>query len=123
MNDYELLLAISDIVRKNSKRLEKRIDRLDEKIDCVEERLSARIDAVDAKIDAVDNRLSNEIRLLKLDMENFYKPCMKELLAYQKSVYERYMNEADKIETLEMNVSVIKSVMKEYGVRIGTLSA
>lgn len=123
MTDNELLLAISDIVGKNSKRLEKRIDRLDEKIDCVEERLSARIDALDLKIDAVDNRLSKEIKLIKLEMENFYKPCMKELVAYQKSTYERYQREADRMDALEMNVSVMQNVLKEYGVKLQALTA
>ena len=56
MSDNELLLEILEMVNKNSKYLEKRIDNLDKKIEQVEKRLNARIDKL-------DNRLSKEINV------------------------------------------------------------
>ena len=69
MTDNELLLAISDIVGKNTKMLEKRIDRVEnsvyKRIDEVEASLSTRIDEVEAslstRIDEVEASLSTRI--------------------------------------------------------------
>ena len=81
MTNDELYLAISQLVKTNSKemeshmdamedRLSNRIDNLDAKIDVVEARLSDRIDNLDAKIDMVEERLNNRIDNLdaKIDM-------------------------------------------------------
>lgn len=73
MSDNELLLAIADIVGRNTKSLEHRIDRVET--------------SLNNKIDEVDQRLSA------------------------------------KIESIEMNVAVLQSVVKEYGVKLNLISA
>lgn len=69
MTDNELLLAISNIVNANSKTLEGRMDRIEEKIDTVEDNLTKRMDVLEEilndKIDAVEQRLDARIDLVE----------------------------------------------------------
>lgn len=142
MSDNELLLAISDIVGKNSKALERRIDRvevslnkrideveasLSNKIEEVDKRLSSKIDEVDKrlsnKIDEVDKRLSNDVHSVLLRMENIIEPRLNNIESCYTSTYEKYKDGAEKIETLEMNIAVVQSVVKEYGIKLNALTA
>ena len=138
MSDNELLLAIADIVGKNTKALEHRIDRvetsLNNKIDEVDKRISAKIDEVDnrlsAKIDEVDNRLSNKIdgvdgrvHNIMLRLENIIEPRLYNIESCYISTYEKYRDGSAKIESLEMNMEVLQSVVKEYGVKLSAISA
>lgn len=169
MSENELLLAISDIVSKNSKVLEQKIDgveeRLTAKIDEVDQRLTARIDALDAKIDEVDQRLSGQIDTLSdqinglenqvnglskrmsglskkvnglekktndmsykitkinLQLENDVVPRLSTIETCYTSTYDRYRDGAGRIETLEMDMDVMKSVVKEYGEKLVAMTA
>lgn len=160
MSDNELLLAIADIVGRNTKALESRIDRvetylnnkideveasLNNKIDEVDKRLSNKIDEVDkrlsnkidevdkrlsSKIDEVDKRLSNKIdgvdgrvNNIMLRLENVIEPRLNNIESCYISTYDKYRDETEKIETIEMNVAVLQSVVKEYGVKLNTISA
>lgn len=149
MSDNELLLAIADIVGTNTKALEQRIDRvetslnnrineveasLSNKIDEVDYRLSAKIDEVDhrlsAKIDEIDNRLSDKIdgvdgsvHNIMLRLENIIEPRLNNIESCYISTYDKYRDGSSKIESLEMNMEVLQSVVKEYGVKLNSLSA
>ena len=160
MSDNELLLAIADIVGRNTKLLEHRIDRvetslnnkidevdqrlsvkidevdhrLSAKIDEVDHRLSAKIDEVDqrlsAKIDEVDQRLSNKmdgvdgrVHNIMLRLENIVEPRLNNIESCYTSTYEKYRDGSAKIESIEMNVAVLQSVVKEYGVKLNLISA
>ena len=138
MSENELLLAISDIVGKNTKALESRIDRVEasliNKIDEVDARLSNKIDEVDArlsnKIDEVDARLSNRMdgvdgRLtnIMLRLENIIEPRLSNIESCYTSTYDKYRDNIEKVETLEMNVEVLQSVVKEHGVKLAVLTA
>ncbi|MBQ2901228.1 MAG: hypothetical protein IJE49_05215 [Agathobacter sp.] len=149
MTDNELLLAISDIVGKNTKTLEhridrvedslnKRIDRVEAKIDEVDQRLSAKIDEVDqrlsakidevdqrlsAKIDEVDQRLSKEVHNILLRMENIIEPRLDHIEACYISTSERYQDGTAKIEALEMNMEVVQSVVREHAKKLNAMTA
>lgn len=135
MTDNELLLAISDIVSKNSKsleqRLSKRIDDVEEslsrKIDEVDERLSRKIDEVDErlsrKIDEVDHRLSTEVHNILLRMENNIEPRLDQIEACYISTYKRYQDGVEKMDTLEMNMEVVQSVVKEHSEKLNAMIA
>ena len=138
MSDQELLLAISDIVGKNTKALECRIDRVEaslnnkideveasliNKIDEVDNRLSNKIDELDArlsnKIDGVDGRVNN----IMLRLENIIEPRLNHIESCYTSTYDKYRDGIAKIESIQMNVEVIQSVVREYGVRLNMLTA
>lgn len=138
MSDNELLLAIADIVGTNTKALEQRIDRvetsLNNRINEVEASLSNKIDEVDhrlsAKIDEIDNRLSDKIdgvdgsvHNIMLRLENIIEPRLNNIESCYISTYDKYRDGSSKIESLEMNMEVLQSVVKEYGVKLNSLSA
>ena len=63
MTNDELYLALSQLVKSNSKELESRMD-------AMENRLSDRIDNLDAEMHCIENRLDSEIKNVKLCLEN-----------------------------------------------------
>lgn len=161
MTNDELYLAISQLVKTNSKemeshmdameqRLSDRIDNLDAKIDIVEQRLNDRIDNLESKIKVVENRLSDridnletelkmvdeklsshiiclekemrcmdnrlvkQIKNLKLYLENVIEPRLQNIEACYTSTFERYKVYAEKYDGLEMDIEVIKSVVRKH---------
>ena len=146
MTDNELLLAISEIVNKNSKSLELRLtqrideveERLTKKIEEVDERLSRRIDEVgerltkkieevderlSKRIDEVDGRLSTEVHNILLRIENRIEPGIDDIVSCYTSTYKRYQDGVDKIENLEMNMEVVQSVVREHSEKLNALIA
>ena len=113
MTDNELLLAISEIVNKNSKALERRLTK---RIDELDERLTKRIDEV-------GYRLSTDVHNILLRMENRIEPRLDNIEACYTSTYMRYQDGVDKIETLEMNMEVVQSVVKEHSQKLNAMIA
>ena len=133
MTDNELLLQISKIVTTNTKYLEYRIDQLDEKlsnrideverklnarIDEVEERLTNKIDEVDhrlsARIDELDQRLSHDIKRICVDIENDIKPRLQNIESCYLDTSRRHNANIEKIDKMEIDVDVIKSVLQDH---------
>ena len=137
MTDNELLLSISDIMKKNLYPLEQRMDALDEKIDNVEARLSARIDCLDVKIDnveqnlhaveqnlhAVEQNLKNDIHLINLKLENMILPRLNEIESCYLSTSERYQRETDKFIVFDTDLSVMRGIILEHGNRLSAIGA
>lgn len=134
MSENELLLAISDIVGKNTKRLEgcidrqgeqlgKRIDEVDERISVLNDEMDAKFDAINAKIDELDKRLSGETKMIRLQIENIIEPRLSNIESCYISTFNRYQEGVSKIETLEMNMEVMQRVVKSYGERLDVMTA
>lgn len=123
MTDNELLLSISDIMKKNLYPLEQRMDALDEKIDNVEARLSARIDCLDVKIDNVEQNLKNDIHLINLKLENMIIPRLNEIESCYLSTSERYQHETDKFIVFDTDLSVMRGIILEHGNRLSAIGA
>lgn len=137
MTDNELLLSISDIMKKNLYPLEKRMDAFDEKIDKVEEKLSARIDCLEVKIDnveqklhsveqnlhSVEQNLKNDIHLINLKLENMIIPRLNEIESCYLSTSERYQRETDKFISFDTDLSVMKGIILEHGNRLSAIGA
>ena len=79
MTNDELYLALSQLVKSNSKELESRmdamenrlsnrIDNLDAEMHCIEKRLSDRIDNMDAEMHCIEKRLSDRIDNMDAEM-------------------------------------------------------
>lgn len=125
MTNDELYLALSQLVKSNSKELESRmdamenrlsdrIDNLDAEMHCIEKRLSDRIDNLDAEMHCIENRLDSEIKNVKLCLENVVLPRLQNIEACYTSTFERYKAYAEKYERLESDVEVVKSVVIKH---------
>ena len=122
MTDNELLLQISNIVTSNSKYLEYRIDQLDEKltnkIDNLETRLSNRIDELDQRLSSqiaeVDQRLSFETKQIRINLETNIEPRLQTIEACYVDTNRRHNANIEKIEKIETDVEVVKSVLQDH---------
>ena len=143
MTNDELYLALSQLVKSNSKELESRMDamenrlsnridnldaemhciekRLSDRIDnmdaemhCIEKRLSDRIDNMDVEMHCIENRLDSGIKNIKLFLENVMEPRLQNIEGCYTSTFERYKVYAEKYEGLEMDIEVIKSVVSKH---------
>jgi hypothetical protein len=104
MKNEELLLAISDM--------------MDQKLDSIHERM----DTFDTKLDAVDERLSADIRSINISLENVVIPRIKHIEQCYVSTSERYINEAGRINGLNADVQIIKSVVQEHSIQLQKIS-
>lgn len=142
MTDNELLLAISGIMDKKlqpineqlenhtrkfetidrrfdavDKRLDgmdKRLDRMDERLD----RMDERFDAMDRRFDAMDRRLTR----VELRQENEILPRLQNIEACYTSTYERYRTGLTKLDAMQADISVIKSVVSEHSEKLKKIS-
>lgn len=143
MTNDELYLALSELVNNNSKeieyrmdtmeeRLNNRMDGLDAKIDNVEEKLSGRIDSLDSKIDTVEAKLSgridsldakiggvekslgDQIRNINMCLENIIEPRLQNIEMCYVTTFERYKVNNEKFERMQLDIDVLKSVVRKH---------
>ncbi len=118
MTSDELYLAISELINNNSKELEYRMDTM-------EERLSNRIDNLDAKIDGVEanlhaeivrveKTLGDQIRNIYLCLENVIEPRLQNIEMCYVTTYERYKMNNEKFECMQLDIDVLRSVVRKH---------
>ncbi len=98
--------------------LESRMDRFDEKLDHVEETLNAKIDRVEAslntKIDGIQDNLEGQIHLINLYLENEITPRLTHIENCYVAASERYLESTDKMERMQIDIDVLKSVVGKH---------
>ena len=122
MVNEELLLSISELLDKKIGPMEKRMDDIEttlyDKFDNLEKRLDAKIDGVeqrlDAKIDAVEQSLRGEIHKINLKLENDIEPRLQNIEQCYLDTHRRYQYGVDKIEKLEADNELIRSVLQKH---------
>lgn len=135
MTDNELLLAISCMMDKklqpineqleeHTKKFEvidKRFDAVDKRFDAMDERLEAmdgRLQAMDSQLKSVDKRLKK----VELRQENEVLPRLQNIEACYTSTFDRYRNGIGKLEAIQEDVAVIKSVVSEHSEKLKKIS-
>ncbi len=135
MTDSELLLAISGIMEKKLQpineqledhtrkfeAIDRRFDAVDKRLDGMDERLDRmdeRFDAMDRRFDAMDRRLTR----VELRQENEILPRLQNIEACYTSTYERYRTGLTKLDAMQADISVIKSVVSEHSEKLKKIS-
>lgn len=131
MTDNELLLAISSIFDKKLKPIEERLQALEEKVQSLEDRMNSleermysleeRMYSLERRMCAVEGEiqsLKEEVRLLKLQNENNILPRLQNIEACYTSTYERYKSEIARVDHMQTDIDIIKSVVTEHGRRL-----
>lgn len=135
MTDNELLLAISGIMDKklqpineqleNHTRkfetIDRRFDAVDKRLDGMDKRLDRmdeRLDRMDERFDAMDRRLTR----VELRQENEILPRLQNIEACYTSTYERYRTGLTKLDAMQADISVIKSVVSEHSEKLKKIS-
>ena len=119
-NVEEKLNHSIDEVEEN---LNRRIDTMEVHINAVEENLNRRIDTMEVHINAVEESLNAKIHKTNHLIENQVLLRIKEIESCYLSTFERYQQEASKIEQLQLDGSIIKDVLIEHGEKIKTYQA
>ena len=97
MTDNELLLQISDL--------------LDVKLQSTENKLRE-------EIQQVRTDLQSEIRQVKMTLENDVIPRLQNIESCYTDTYDRYRIEAEKVNALEADVSILKKVVREHSEKL-----
>lgn len=120
MTDNELLSAIANMLNKNSKSLEYRMDSMEErfnhKIDTVEQRLND-------KIDNVEKSLRHEILKINLNLEHNIEPRLRHIEECYISTYDRYKIEIERMDKMQLDIEVTQDVLREHGKALEALTA
>ena len=122
MSNNELLLSISDMLDQKLQPIEKRMDALDQKIDNVEKKLNAKIDNIEeslsTRMDCMEYNLKGDIHLIHLKFENIIEPRLNEIESCYISTFKRYQQTSDKLQSMETDLSVLKSVVQEHSYKL-----
>lgn len=80
----------------------------------VEAKLSNRIDAVEDRINEVESSLKADIHSINLKLENIIEPRLQHIEDCYLSTFERYKVGVEKIDKMELDIEVMKSVVKKH---------
>lgn len=139
MTNDQLYLAISELISDSSKEnecrmnmFEKRInhrmdtlensmnhrmDTLETKFDTLERKFDAletKVDALDGKIDGVEESLSGQIHAINLKLENIIEPRLKHIEQCYVATSERYQENVEKMDRIQLDIEVLKSVVRKH---------
>lgn len=104
MTDNELLLAISNIMDKKIRPLEKRMDSLEKTI-------------VDTK-----NELKNDIRRIDITVENNIQKSIDILSENYLPAAKRFEKTSDTIEAMQADIDTLKKVVIEHSEKLQKIS-
>lgn len=141
MNKQELMEAISEAMSSQisplsdqMKEMGERLDHMDERLDHMDERLDhmdERLDHMDERLDHMDERLDNleqgveelkgRTKKVELTLENNVLPRLQVIEDCYLSTYKRYSAELDKMEAVQKDVSVLKTVVTLHSEQIAEL--
>lgn len=86
------------------------------------ELLLAISDMMDKKLDARLQPLQNDIRDIKLDIENTIRPQLNLLIESYVPAAKQYEKESSKIEAMQADIEVMKKVIQEHSQKLQNIS-
>ena len=97
--------------------LETKFDTLETKFDTLERKFDAletKVDALDGKIDGVEESLSGQIHAINLKIENIIEPRLKHIEQCYVATSERYQENVEKMDRIQLDIEVLKSVVRKH---------
>ena len=110
MKDEELLLSISKMMDEKFNPFEKRMDSMEKDIKQEIRLMKEEVKLVKGEVKLVDNKVS----LINLKLENVFEPRMSTIESCYMETYKRYKNGVDKIEKLESDNELIRSILQRH---------
>ena len=143
----EDLIAIESIMDRRFNRVEERLDRMEEKYGQIEgkfDRMEGKFDRIDEKFAQMDQKIDREIKeselrmsqmmdrkleplqkeihMIRVDLlENNVIPRLNTIEQCYLSTYNRYAVNADKMESMSDDVSVLKAVVSDHSAQLRRL--
>ena len=78
---------------------------------------------MDKKLEAQLQPIKNDLTGVKITLENNILPRLQNIEACYTSIYDRYKNDADKMESVIADVQLLKDVVGEHSKKLEHLSA
>ena len=143
MTDNELLLAISDLMEKklesklepikndikelktSVKNLEIRMDRLESRMDSLEARMDSFESEMESRMTSLENRmtrLEKRVTKLELHIENTTDKNIQLLVENYMPAAKKYETETAKIGSMQMDIEIMKDVIREHSERFELIS-
>ncbi len=124
------------VLKKDVSSLERRVGNLETCMDKLETRmqnLETRMDNLETSVNKLEtrmNKLETDVRHLEADvhhvrltLENSIEPRLQNIENCYISTYKRYSDGADKIDGLQTDVNLLKSVAAEHGQQLSRLAS
>lgn len=126
MRDEELLLSISKMLDDKISPLEKRMDSMEK--DLKEEIRIVRneVKLVKGEVKLVQDEVKlveNKVHLINLKLENVFEPRMNTIETCYLDTYKRYQNGVDRIDRLEKDNELIRSILQKHSKILQTQTA
>jgi len=86
------------------------------------EDLLALSDLLDKKLDAKLQPLENDIRDIKLEIENTIKPQLNLLTENYVSAAKKYEKTSAQIDAIQVDVKLLKKVVSEHSIKLQNMS-
>lgn len=118
MGNNKLLQAFSDIVQKQIEEVNRKIDQRFEQIDQRFEQMDQRFDRLEQKVD----KNSEDIREIKLTMENDILPRLDHIEACYTSTYRRYADGIEQMERQQADIDMLKIVVAKHSEQLQKLA-
>ncbi len=132
----EDLQAISDIVQTQMGRLETRMGRLETRMEGMETRMEGmetRMESMETRMESMETRVGNieekilpqmqrDIRKNQIILENDVLPRLQTIENCYTTTYRRYVNGSEQIETMQMDINVLKDVVAEHSEQLRKIS-
>ena len=114
MTTNEMYLAISELVNNNSKELEYRMDKMEaslrDEMHVMKDEMHLMNDELNGKIDI----LSKDIYNIQLRLENIIEPRLQNIEACYTSTFDRYSVNVEKFDRMQLDIDVLKSVVRKH---------
>ena len=115
MTNNELLLNISDL-------LDKKISPIYDKLEKVESRMDNFESRMDNFADILNNQIFPSIKLINLKLENDILPRLQTIEECYLSTYKRYQSGAEHFDSMEIDIQIMKNVLREHSDKLQKIS-
>ena len=115
MTNNELLLNISDL-------LDKKISPIYDKLEKVESRMDNFESRMDNFADILNNQIFPSIKLINLKLENDILPRLQTIEECYLSTYKRYQSGAEHFDSMEVDIQIMKNVLREHSDKLQKIS-
>lgn len=103
MTNNELLLAISNMI--------------DTKFEAISAKIDKRFEAFEKRLDTIEKRLDTvekDIKDIKFTLENEIEPRLQNIENCYLTTFERYQAGVEQIDSMQMDVNILKKVVEEH---------
>ena len=122
MTNNELLLNISDLLDKKISPIYDKLEKVESRMDNFETRMDNFKSRMDNFADILNNQIFPSIKLINLKLENDILPRLQTIEECYLSTYKRYQSGAEHFDSMEIDIQIMKNVLREHSDKLQKIS-